>query len=50
MPNRTSLENHHKNLEAKIGNELNRPAPDSVKISALKKEKLRVKDQLMAQT
>lgn len=48
MPNRTSLENHHKSLENKIDNELSRPAPDTIKVSALKKEKLRIKEQLIS--
>lgn len=48
MPNRTSLENHHKVLETRIKEELTRPSPDSLKIGALKKEKLRIKEQLDA--
>jgi len=39
------LQKHHE-LEGLIDEENGRPIPDDVKISALKKEKLRIKDEL----
>lgn len=41
-----ALQDKHAGLDAKIRNELNRPAPDSTTIQALKKMKLRIKEEL----
>lgn len=40
------LEQRHHLLEEKIHDESTRPSPDDLKISAMKKEKLRIKDQI----
>ncbi|MDA7947175.1 MAG: DUF465 domain-containing protein [Hyphomicrobiaceae bacterium] len=40
------LTDKHRALEQKIENELARPSADSIVISELKREKLRIKDQL----
>ena len=40
------LKTKHLELEEAISTERGRPAPDSVVISSLKKEKLRVKDEI----
>lgn len=42
----TALESKHDQLEAMIAKEEARPAPDVVKIHTLKKQKLRLKDEL----
>lgn len=42
----TALETKHAGLEAKLHDELNRPAPDEVAVHALKKQKLRIKEEL----
>ncbi len=42
----SALQSKHAGLDAKIRAELNRPAPDNVTIQALKKEKLRIKEEL----
>jgi hypothetical protein len=41
-----SLENKHATLEALIDEEEHRPHPDDIRLHQLKKEKLRVKDEL----
>lgn len=41
-----ALKAKHKALEAAIEQENNRPHPDDVQISTLKKQKLRIKDEL----
>lgn len=41
-----ALQSKHAGLDAKIRTELSRPAPDTVTIQALKKEKLRIKQEL----
>ena len=38
----------HADLDAKINAEMQRPSPDQFKIVALKKQKLRIKEQLVA--
>ncbi len=43
----SSLENKHAKLESQIAHEANRPSPDNVRLLALKKQKLAVKDELM---
>lgn len=40
------LTDKHRALEKQIEDEMARPLADSLKISALKKEKLRIKDEL----
>lgn len=40
------LQERHHHLEEEIQSENARPSPDDLKISALKKEKLRIKDQI----
>ncbi|MBL4596950.1 MAG: DUF465 domain-containing protein [Robiginitomaculum sp.] len=40
------LDNRHAHLETKITEELKRPAHDPMHISALKKQKLRLKEQV----
>lgn len=42
----TSLKSRHANLDARIHAEERRPAPDTALLARLKKEKLRVKDEL----
>lgn len=41
-----SLENKHAALQAQIDEEEHRPHPDDIKLHELKKEKLRLKDEL----
>lgn len=41
-----SLQNRHTEIETKIEKELNRPLPDQALIVDLKKQKLRIKDEL----
>jgi hypothetical protein len=40
------LSTQHQNLEALIEEELSRPMADSLKISELKREKLRIKEEI----
>ncbi|MDE0932083.1 MAG: YdcH family protein [Novosphingopyxis baekryungensis] len=42
----SALENKHARLESQIASEANRPSPDNVKLHALKKQKLALKDEL----
>ncbi|WP_420607248.1 YdcH family protein [Novosphingopyxis sp.] len=42
----SALENKHAKLESQIAYEANRPSPDDVRLHALKKQKLAVKDEL----
>jgi hypothetical protein len=42
----TALVEKHANLERQIQEELNRPAPDDVRLHDLKKRKLAIKDQI----
>lgn len=42
----SALQNKHAGLERKIAEELNRPSPDQSMIQALKKRKLRIKEEL----
>ena len=41
-----ALQAKHAGLEARIVNELQRPAPDMAALASLKKQKLRIKDEL----
>ncbi len=42
----SSLELKHAGLERKIEQEMSRPMPDAAMLQALKKQKLRIKEQL----
>jgi hypothetical protein len=42
----SSLELKHAGLERKIEEEMSRPMPDTAMLQALKKQKLRIKEQL----
>lgn len=42
-----SLKNRHLALEAAIAQEISRPLPDETELHSLKKEKLRIKDELV---
>ncbi len=42
----TSLEQKHAYLEKAISEEIHRPVPDSVKLAKLKREKLRIKEEI----
>jgi hypothetical protein len=44
---KSSLETHHASLENKLLEELKSPQPDQKLISALKKQKLRLKDEML---
>lgn len=41
-----SLEQKHAHLEKAISEEVHRPVPDSVKLARLKREKLRIKEEI----
>lgn len=41
-----ALEAKHAVLEARISNELQRPAPNAAAVATLKKQKLRLKDEM----
>lgn len=41
-----SLRTRHEIVDAKIGSEQNRPMPDTLRIRALKKIRLRIKEQI----
>lgn len=43
-----ALQSKHAGLEARLRAEMNRPSPDAVTIQALKKQKLRIKEELQA--
>lgn len=45
-PHITALENKHAGLEAQLRDELSRPAPNAAAINMLKKQKLRIKEEL----
>lgn len=44
----SALETKHAHLEAKLHEEMNRPAPDTGTIQQLKRAKLRIKEELNA--
>jgi hypothetical protein len=44
-----ALEAKHAGLEARIVNELHRPVPDATALASLKKQKLRLKDEMTRQ-
>lgn len=41
------LRERHANLKQQIDEEIHRPEPDSMRISDLKKQKLRIKDEIV---
>jgi hypothetical protein len=43
----SQLQDRHHELEAEIDIEAARPVPDDIKIHALKKEKLKIKDEIL---
>ena len=43
---KSSLETHHAKLENTLREELNRPRPDHKTVAEIKKQKLRIKDEL----
>lgn len=45
-----ALKARHETLEAMIQQELTRPHPDDFEIASLKKEKLRIKDEIASTT
>lgn len=49
-PHRDALSARHAQLESRIASEAQRPAPDIVLITELKREKLRLKDVLAGNT
>lgn len=42
----TALQSKHANLEARLRDEMNRPAPDEAAIQQIKRQKLRIKEEL----
>ncbi|MGJ0237877.1 YdcH family protein [uncultured Novosphingobium sp.] len=42
----SALQNKHAGLERQIQSEMSRPVPDAVAIQALKKQKLRLKEEI----
>ena len=44
----STLKSRHADLDAKIANEERRPAPDVAMLAQLKKQKLRIKEELYA--
>ncbi len=42
----SALQAKHEGLENLLKEEMNRPSPDSAKIQALKKQKLRIKEEI----
>ena len=42
-----ALRDKHAELEAKLEDEISRPLPDQTVISAIKRQKLRIKDQMV---
>ena len=42
----TALESKHNDLETQIDRELHRPAPDQSRLTSLKREKLRIKEEM----
>lgn len=41
-----ALQQKHEGLDKRLREEMNRPAPDTAKIQALKKQKLRIKEEI----
>ena len=45
-PHVTALQARHQGLERRIRDELNRPAPDVATVQSLKRQKLRIKEEI----
>lgn len=41
-----ALNTRHSEIDAKLSTEMNRPNPDSIRIAELKRQKLRLKDEI----
>ena len=48
MSHLSALKSRHADLDAKIANEERRPAPDVALLALMKKQKLRIKEELFA--
>ncbi|WP_432767929.1 MAG: YdcH family protein [Sphingopyxis sp.] len=48
MSHLSTLKSRHADLDAKIANEERRPAPDGALVAHLKKQKLRLKEEMLA--
>ena len=46
----SALKSRHADLDAKIANEERRPAPDMALLAKMKKQKLKIKEELLAET
>ncbi len=46
----SALKSRHADLDAKIANEERRPAPDMALLAQMKKQKLKIKEELLAET
>jgi len=44
----SALKSRHANLDEKIANEERRPAPDMAALAQLKKQKLKIKEEMLA--
>lgn len=44
----SALKSRHADLDAKIANEERRPAPNMVALASLKKQKLKIKEEMLA--
>ncbi len=47
-PHASALSDKHAGLDAKIEAELQRPSPDQFRVAELKKQKLRIKEEIIA--
>ena len=50
MSHLSALKSRHADLDAKIANEERRPAPDMALLAKMKKQKLKIKEELLAET
>jgi len=44
----SALRSRHADLDAKIANEERRPAPDAARLAQMKKQKLKLKEEMLA--
>ena len=44
----SALKSRHADLDAKIANEERRPCPDAAALASLKKQKLKIKEEMLA--
>ena len=44
----SALQSKHAGLEARLRDEMNRPVPDAATIQAIKRQKLKIKEELQA--